>query len=94
MTQPKQARAVVTYSGNVQGVGFRMTAVRLVQGASITGWVQNQPNGDVVLDAEGEQSALNAYLKRIEQEMGHHISAAQVDWRTATQRYQSFEIRY
>ena len=51
-------RAHVIYSGNVQGVGFRYTAVNCARGFAVTGWVQNTADRKVELIAEGQEIEL------------------------------------
>jgi acylphosphatase len=47
-------------SGLVQGVGFRYWALKRAQEHGIVGYVQNLPDGRVVLIAEGTEEALDA----------------------------------
>ncbi|KAF0220790.1 MAG: hydrogenase maturation protein [Geobacteraceae bacterium] len=53
--------------GIVQGVGFRPFVYRLADMHSLTGWVRNTPAG-VLLEAEGDENALNLFLLGIERE--------------------------
>ena len=46
-------RATVQYSGDVQGVGFRYTAVTIARGYNVSGYVQNLSDGRVRLVVEG-----------------------------------------
>ncbi|MDR2471079.1 MAG: acylphosphatase [Treponema sp.] len=48
--------------GQVQGVGFRYSALREARRLRITGWVRNAPNGDVEVWAEGAGEGLAAFL--------------------------------
>ena len=48
----------ITVKGQVQGVGFRWAACRIANFYNINGIVKNLPNGDVYIEAEGEQSQL------------------------------------
>jgi acylphosphatase len=94
MSQSDPARVVVHYQGQVQGVGFRMTAVQLVRQDPVTGWVRNEPDGSVRLEAEGPRDALEAFLGRIDAAMRDRIRRADVSWSEPTGRYQTFEIAY
>ncbi|MFC1637742.1 acylphosphatase, partial [Candidatus Margulisiibacteriota bacterium] len=42
-------RVQALYSGSVQGVGFRFTAIDAAQQHGLTGWVRNTPDGKVEL---------------------------------------------
>jgi len=69
----------VHYTGQVQGVGFRMTAQRLASGFAVTGYVRNLANGDVEVLVAGEQDAIDRFLRAVASRMepyikGHKIS--------------------
>ncbi len=48
----------ILIKGNVQGVGYRITTQRKAHELNITGWVKNEPNGSVVIFAEGAEPAV------------------------------------
>lgn len=68
-------RIEVRYSGRVQGVGFRATARACARPHPVTGWVQNQPNGSVLLQAQGAAGALEAFRADLRRAMGGKIAA-------------------
>ena len=55
-------RLRVIFQGRVQGVGFRMRARSCAQRVPITGWVRNEPDGTVMLEAQGSEEDLNTFL--------------------------------
>lgn len=55
-------RRRIVFEGRVQGVGFRARARLAAQGQPITGWVRNEPDGTVTLEAQGTPEAVDAYL--------------------------------
>jgi acylphosphatase len=57
----KQVRIVI--SGKVQAVYFRETAVRGARKAGIAGFVRNEPDGTVYIEAEGTDEALEVFVK-------------------------------
>jgi len=57
---PRAFRARV--SGRVQGVGFRLSAVREARRLGLRGWVRNADDGSVEVEAEGPPERLDAYL--------------------------------
>jgi acylphosphatase len=59
--------------GRVQGVGFRATAAHLARGFPIGGSVRNLPDGTVEVVAEGEASAVAAFLDALGREMADRI---------------------
>jgi acylphosphatase len=56
---------IVLYKGNVQGVGFRYTAVRIAEEFDVTGYVRNLPDGDVEIVVEGEGQEIDQFLAEL-----------------------------
>ena len=50
----------------MQGVGFRYYARAAAQHLGLTGWVANNWDGSVTLEAQGERAALDALVPLIE----------------------------
>ena len=53
-----QARVV----GRVQGVSFRWYTEERARALGVTGWVRNEPDGSVLLHAEGDDEAVDALV--------------------------------
>ena len=53
--------------GRVQGVGFRYSARQEAQRLQLTGWVRNDPNGDVEVWVEGPAEKLSLFLDWLNQ---------------------------
>lgn len=87
-------RAVVHYEGEVQGVGFRMAAVSQVRGAPIYGWVKNEPDGGVRLEAEGLQIDIEQFLDRVRYAMESRIESERIEWIGAKRTESGFVVRY
>lgn len=87
-------RREVYYRGNVQGVGFRMTAQRVARRYDVTGFVRNLPDGRVQLVAEGETSQLKPFLDEVARAMSGYIADSQVNPETATGDFSDFGVRY
>ena len=49
--------------GIVQGVGFRYHAIRQANSIGITGFVRNEPDGSVYIEAEGNEIALAEFMQ-------------------------------
>ena len=47
------------FTGQVQGVGFRYRARWAAQALGLTGWVENNWDGSVELEAQGDPAALD-----------------------------------
>jgi acylphosphatase len=64
----------VIYEGRVQGIGFRFSVKEIARGYEVAGWVRNLPDGRVHLEAQGEDSEVEAFLQGIEDShLGAHI---------------------
>jgi DNA ligase D-like protein (predicted 3'-phosphoesterase) len=61
----RAVRAVV--SGQVQGVGFRESAVRKAQQLGVFGWVRNTEDGTVAVHAEGGAAAVEELIGLLRQ---------------------------
>jgi acylphosphatase len=85
----------IRYAGRVQGVGFRATARALARQYPITGWVRNEPDGSVILEAQGLPEQLEAFAVALEREMSRYISSQEKDRTMPLQEgaEHSFEIR-
>lgn len=83
----------VTYSGCVQGVGFRYTSRSLAQHYPITGYVRNLANGKVELVAQGEESQVKAFLQALADRMADAIHDIKMD-DASVGNYDDFAIRH
>ena len=63
----------IRYKGHVQGVGFRYSVRQIVSGYEISGTVQNQSDGSVLLEVEGEERELQLFLTELKNEMAGFI---------------------
>lgn len=50
------------FTGRVQGVGFRTRAKYAARGMCITGWVRNDADGSVVMEAQGAEKAIDQMM--------------------------------
>ena len=86
-------RQRIIFQGRVQGVGFRVRARNAAMQFPVTGWVRNEPDGTVMLEAQGAENDLDAFLAElrrktsglVEREVHAHV-------RTESDE-QQFEIR-
>ena len=63
MTEPTRIlRRAYRFSGWVQGVGFRWRAQSAAQALGMTGFVQNEADGTVYLEAQGSPAAHDRLL--------------------------------
>jgi len=66
MAAPRRLSACTyIFSGRVQGVGFRYTAVQFARGLALAGTVRNLPDGRVELVLEGAPAAREELVTRL-----------------------------
>lgn len=81
--------------GRVQGVGFRFFVRQNAVAIGVTGWVKNCADGSVELHAEGSREQLELLVERVRQGPTFgHVSDLEVDWRTASNDFQTFDITF
>ena len=91
---PAQQRRTVHFAGHVQGVGFRYTVQRTAGEFPVTGYVQNLPDGRVLLVGEGTKSDLDALIDRVGVVMKTNIDSAGDTVDEATGEFSDFRIRF
>lgn len=84
----------ITFTGRVQGVGFRATAQQVSRNYNVTGWVRNEPDGSVRCVTEGSESDLNRFVEHIQHAMSGLITDTQVTRGQATGEFSSFGIKH
>jgi hydrogenase maturation protein HypF len=86
-------RLRLTIRGAVQGVGFRPFVHGLATKLSLTGWVNNSPQG-VFIEVEGPRAALEQFLLRLDAEKPPRsfVQSLEASWQDV-RGYQGFEIR-
>ena len=81
-------------AGRVQGVGFRFSAQLEAQRLGVNGWIRNTHAGDVEGEAEGEASAVDAFVAWLGRgPMGARVEKCQVRDETCDRAFTSFAIR-
>lgn len=88
-------RSHLLVHGHVQGVGFRYYTLQQAQSLQITGWVKNNVDGTVEIEAQGESEQLKRFIERVKK--GSPFSKVQhVQIRTTDQlkNYRSFRLKY
>ena len=83
---------MVHYSGNVQGVGFRMTTVMIARDYPVTGWVKNLADGRVQLLVEGPENQVAKFLKAVRDKWKNDIEKEETEDQKPTGKFTRFEI--
>lgn len=74
--EEKILRKELRFYGAVQGVGFRYRAQYAASSCGVTGWVHNEWDGSVLMEAQGTLRQINEMLKLIHQ--GSYIQIDQI----------------
>ena len=61
-------RKHIYFSGRVQGVGFRYSALYLARPLGLTGWVKNLWDGRVEMEVQGGEASIRAFLERLREQ--------------------------
>lgn len=73
-----RVRKHIYFSGRVQGVGFRYSAMYLAKPLGLTGWVENLWDGRVEMEVQGEEDAVARFLKELRTQRFIVISDMQI----------------
>lgn len=86
-------RKAFKFTGSVQGVGFRYRAQYAANGLGITGWVKNEWDGSVSMEAQGTEAQINEMLKLINQ--GSYIRIDRMEYHEipVVEDERSFHVR-
>ena len=57
----------------MQGVGYRATARAIASRHPVTGWVRNEPDGDVLLEVQGGVDAIDRFLDDLHAHGAGHV---------------------
>ncbi|MAY75715.1 MAG: acylphosphatase [Phycisphaerae bacterium] len=86
-------RARVSYTGRVQGVGFRATAQSIAERGGVVGWVRNEADGSVTLEAQGAAESVEAVLVSVLERMSRWIESEVREEIAVVEDERSFEVR-
>jgi acylphosphatase len=80
--------------GRVQGVGYRAFVERRAEELALAGWVFNTPRGEVEVEAQGDDQALEQLIEAMEKGTGlSYVTGVVVTW-TDRPAYDGFGIRW
>jgi len=88
----KKAVALQVY-GKVQGVWFRASTQIKAHNLGIYGFVKNQADGSVYIEAEGEPAALKSFVEWCHNGPRHASVSNVVEANLELQGFRSFEIK-
>ena len=82
----------ITYSGHVQGVGFRWTCKSIAKTHPVTGTVRNLPAGTVELVVDGAGLAVAAFLSEIQRQLAGNIADVDISPAEESSHFTDFRI--
>jgi acylphosphatase len=83
----------ITISGQVQGVGFRFTAMEAAYRYGVKGFAINRPDHSVYIEAEGEDPGLGQFLAWCRKgPLGAKVQQVDIA-ETSIQGFAGFDIR-
>lgn len=89
-----KARAVLTLTGHVQGVGMRAYVQRHATDQGVSGFVRNLADGTVEVVIEGEDFRVQFLVDRcVMGPPAATVHRAHLEWHPATGEFESFQIR-
>lgn len=83
----------VFFTGRVQGVGFRYTALQVAKEFEVAGFVGNLPDGRVHLEAEGRAEEVAAFIVALEERMHGYIRKTERSARVCPPQHTGFGIK-
>jgi len=88
-----QVAVHIIVKGMVQGVGFRYFVWRQASKLGLSGYARNLYNGDVEIEAEGDRSLLEEFIKEVK--VGPRLSDVRdmkIQWGEFQDRFKGFEV--
>lgn len=80
--------------GRVQGVFYRRGVQNVAEGLGLRGYAQNNPDGSVTIEAEGDTESLRELIEwcSVGTESAQ-VERVETEWGEALQYYMNFEVR-
>lgn len=87
------ARRII-FIGQVQGVGFRFTALRVANRYRLTGFVRNLPAGSVEMLAQGNPDDIDDCLRHIEESFTGYLRDTKIEEIPINPKHTDFRITF
>ncbi len=89
----KAVRKHIVFTGRVQGVGFRYRASHAARGIGVSGWVTNNWDGSVEMEAQGTKEQIQKMLVLLNQGNYIHIDNMDIKEIPLVEKEKGFHIR-
>ena len=83
----------VVFTGHVQGVGFRYSALQVAREFEVAGFVTNLPDGRVQIEAEGRERDVAAFIAAVEERLHGLIRKTERTAQTRPRQFAGFTIK-
>ncbi len=84
----------IIVKGLVQGVGFRYFVERQALQLGIKGYARNLYNGDVEIEAEGDRSLVEEFIKEVKiGPRSAHVKDLKIEWTEFQNKFKGFEVK-
>jgi acylphosphatase len=84
----------VVFSGRVQGVGFRFTALKAANSYKLTGYVCNMPRGEVEMLLQGPAETIDSCIRDLQDSFAGYIKQTDVQTVPADSKLKDFKITF
>jgi acylphosphatase len=84
----------IVFSGRVQGVGFRFTALNIANRHGLTGYVKNMPDGEVEMLAQGTAEMIDNCISDLQDSFVGTISHIDINEVTPDPKLTDFRITF
>lgn len=80
--------------GTVQGVGFRYSTQKLALSLGILGYVKNNNDGTVSINAQGPDKKINLFIEKIKQgpALFGNVDKVEINFNENVKKYSNFSI--
>ena len=96
MNDEKESVSVkIKVTGRVQRVGYRYFVQHWAEDFGIGGWVRNQRDGSVILEAEGRKDRIEKLIKELKEGPSMaQVEEVNVKWTGFENKYRNFKVLY
>lgn len=95
MSGQSTERISLRVTGRVQGVGFRNFTHREARRLGVKGWVRNETDGSVRVEAEGPRKELEKLHESLQQgPRTARVEDVSASWKEPTDEFDGFSVRY
>jgi acylphosphatase len=90
----EQVAKHIIYTGNVQGIGFRFTALDAANRYKLTGFVRNLRDGSVEMLAQGLPADIDNCVREIKRAIGSYITGTKIENAAPNPEFRDFRITF